>query len=273
MKKTILVSAIFLLPSLFNFLLIGEGEVGAIFAQNNNSGIGTNTSRYSSFTDARDGKVYKTVLIGTQWWMAENLNYSTSGTFITETKEQDNNDSIEKYCYLNNPANCVTYGGLYQWAEAVQYINGASNRASNTASWNPAPSSNVQGVCPTGWHIPTDAEWCTMENTVEAGTDAGCNTTGWRGTNTGGNLKETGTTHWTSPNTGASNTNGFTALPGGYRDTDGSFSYVGSYGYWWSASEAIAIAGWYRGLDYTEARVDRYNFYKAFGFSVRCVKD
>ncbi|MFY9308766.1 MAG: FISUMP domain-containing protein [Bacteroidia bacterium] len=226
----------------------------------------TTTSCCGSFTDARDGKSYNAVMIGSQCWMSENLNI---GTMITGTTEQTNNATIEKYCYSNSGANCTTYGGLYQWGEMVQYTNGASN----TASPSPALPANLQGICPAGWHLPTDAEWCTLENTVEAGTDAGCSASGWRGTNTGGKLKQTGTTLWTSPNTGATNTSGFTALPGGFRYTGGSFLDVGFNGYWWSATEAAASVAWYRALGYTEARVYRSNDNKADGFSVRCVKD
>ena len=226
----------------------------------------TTTSCCGNFTDARDGKSYNAVMIGSQCWMSENLNI---GTMITGTTEQTNNATIEKYCYSNSGANCTTYGGLYQWGEMVQYTNGASN----TASPSPALPANLQGICPAGWHLPTDAEWCTLENTVEAGTDAGCSASGWRGTNTGGKLKQTGTTLWTSPNTGATNTSGFTALPGGYRYTDGSFVDVGNYGFWWSATEAAASDAWYRYLYYSEARVHRTNGLKAYGFSVRCVKD
>lgn len=154
----------------------------------------------------------------------------------------------------------------------VQYTNGATN----TTSWSPVPSGNVQGICPAGWHIPTDAEWCTLENYVEAGTDASCNLTGARGTNTGAKLKESGTTHWTSPNqcgTGC-NTNGFTALPGGYRSDDGSFGNVGNHVDWWTATEGGA-AGAYRRFIYVDgAWVARGNGDdKEYGWSVRCVKD
>jgi uncharacterized protein (TIGR02145 family) len=226
----------------------------------------TTVSCVSPFTDARDGKSYTAVKIGNQCWMAENLNIGSSITGVTE---QSNNATIEKYCYSDNDANCTTYGGLYQWAEMVQYTNGATN----TASPSPALPEPLQGICPSGWHIPTDAEWCTMENTVEASTDASCNIAGWRGTNTGGLLKETGTTHWTSPNTDATNTSGFTALPGGYRSTDGSFGGVGINGYWWSATETGASIGWRRDLYYLESRVYRVNGTKGYAFSVRCVKD
>ena len=221
-----------------------------------------------TLTDTRDGKTYSTILIGSQCWMAQNLNI---GSKIAGANEQANNSTIEKYCYNDLETNCNVYGGLYQWAETVQYLNGATN----TTSWSPVPTGNVQGICPSGWHIPTDAEWCTMENTVEAGTDASCNTTGWRGTATGGKLKEAGSIHWTATNEcgGTCNTSGFTALPGGCRFTDGSFNNISYNGSWWTATEYDATTAWYRILDYSTATVYRYGNVKANGFSVRCLKD
>ncbi len=210
----------------------------------------------SSFTDSRDGQSYNTVQIGTQCWMAENLNI---GTMINGSSNQTNNSTIEKYCYNNNPANCDTYGGLYQWDEAMQYVTIAG----------------TQGICPAGWHIPTDAEWMTMEEYLGmcSGTGSGCSgATGWRGTDEGGKLKEAGTSHWASPNTGATNSSGFTGLPGGYRYTSGSFDYLTNYAYFWSSSEN-GTSAWRRYLFYNHASVFRGYEDKPFGFSLRCVKD
>jgi len=137
-------------------------------------------------------------LIGTQCWFKENLNV---GTMINGTHNQTNNSVIEKYCYNNLTSNCDIYGGLYQWGEMVQYLNGTSN----TTTWNPPPTGNVQGICPTGWHIPKDAEW-TVLTTYLGGVSVA-----------GGAMKETGNAHWSSPNTGATNSSGFTALGSGLR--------------------------------------------------------
>jgi uncharacterized protein (TIGR02145 family) len=156
----------------------------------------------------------------------------------------------------------------------VQYLNGATN----TTSWNPVPTGNVQGICPTGWHIPTHDEWTTLERAVcTSGTCAtdfpyDNTTTNYRGTDEGGKLKETGYTHWISPNTGATNSSNFFALPGGYRITVGSFYFVSYFGYWWTATESGALA-WSRYLYYNNAQVTRSTLSKAYGFSVRCVKD
>ncbi len=198
------------------------------------------------------GQSYNTVQIGTQCWMAKNLNI---GTRIDGSGNQTNNSTIEKYCYGDNTSNCDTYGGLYQWDEMMQYVTTAG----------------TQGICPTGWHLPTDAEWKTMEMHLGMSQDQ-ADATGWRGTDEGGKLKETGTTHWASPNTGATNTSGFTGLPGGYRYTNGSFTDLTFYAYFWSSSENGSDA-WYRGLSFGSAQVGRYDYDKAYGFSVRCVRD
>ena len=219
------------------------------------------------FTDARDGNVYNTVLIGSQCWMLENLAY------LPSVVGPATGDGVTPYYYVYGyngtslsaakaTANYTTYGVLYNWPAAM---NGAASSSSSP--------SGVQGVCPAGWHLPSDAEWCTMENAVEAGTDPGCSLAGWRGVNTGGALKQTGTTLWTAPNTGATNSSGFTALPGGYRSPGGAFFSVGYYGYWWSALESSATLAWYRYLHYSNAQVYHSTITKANGFSCRCVKD
>jgi uncharacterized protein (TIGR02145 family) len=204
------------------------------------------------FIDSRDGQSYQTVQIGDQCWMAENLNI---GTRINGSSNQTNNGTIEKYCYNNFEAQCDIYGGLYQWNEMMGY----------------STTPGVQGICPEGWHLPTDAEWCALEQEVDP--TISCSSTGWHGVDGGGKLKETGTTHWNSPNTGATNSSGFTALPGGYRATNGSFSHASYGGYWWSSSESDGSYAWGRSLYYDRAQVSRYYYGKSRGFSVRCLKD
>ncbi len=204
--------------------------------------------------DARDGKTYPTVQIGGQCWMGKNLN---TGTKISSTAEQINNSIIEKYCYDNADANCNTYGGLYQWAEMVHYLNGATN---NT-TWVPAPTGNVIGICPTGWHLPADAEWTTLTSFLGGEAIAG------------GKMKETSTTHWGPPNTGANNSSGFTALPGGLTGTGGAFNYINYWGYFWSASVFNSNNSWTRSLYADGINVDRSYYYKSSGFSVHCIKN
>jgi|JFJP01.1.fsa_nt_gi uncharacterized protein (TIGR02145 family) len=204
------------------------------------------------FTDSRDGKIYNSVLIGTQCWMAENLNIGTS---VDGVMEMTNNGTIEKYCYENSESNCTIYGGLYQWNEMMGYTTTAG----------------ADGICPNGWHLPTDDEWCMLE--LEVDPTINCNSIGYRGMDGGGKLKETGTTHWSSPNTGASNSSGFTALPGGQRHNVVAFSNFTNLGFWWSSTLTSTTYAWYRYLYYDAASVYRGNHDKSNGFSVRCLRD
>lgn len=201
-----------------------------------------------------EGQWYNTVLIGTQCWMAENLNV---GTMIHGTITQENNGTIEKYCYGNNLANCDTYGGMYQWAEMVQYLNGATN----TTSWDPVPAGHVQGICPPGWHVPSDTEFGTLVSYL-GGSDVA-----------GGKLKETGTVHWSAPNTGATNESGFTALPGGARYPSLTWGLLNDNGFWWSSSESGGTASFLLKLFYDSDNSLQGGNSKEHGFTVRCLKD
>lgn len=199
-----------------------------------------------SITDSRDSKTYGTVLIGTQCWMAQNLNI---GTRINNGQGQGNNSTIEKYCYGDNESNCNIYGGLYQWSEMMQY------------TFTPG----VQGICPAGWHLPTDAEF-TILTTYLGGVDVA-----------GGKMKETGTTHWTTPNTGATNESGFTLLPGGFRGYTGGFSLLGDRGSLWSSTfnePPNYDCSWNYDFYYNNDDADRQGGAMLVnGFSVRCVKN
>ena len=202
--------------------------------------------------DLRDGQIYNTVQIGTQCWMAENMNV---GTMINGSSNPTDNGTIEKYCYNNEEDSCNMYGGLYQWDEMMQY----------------STTPGVQGICPTGWHLPTDTEWCILENEVDSGT-VSCSAFGWRGTDAGGNLKETGTTHWSTPNTGATNLSNFTALGSGYRHTNGTFYNLNNVAKFWTSNEN-GISAWRRVMDNMLAKVGRHYNYKTNGNSVRCLQD
>lgn len=209
-----------------------------------------------TFTDSRDGNEYNWAQIGNQVWMVENLKYLPS----VVGPETGSKTTPHYYVYGYNgtnvtdakaTANYNTYGVLYNWPAAM---NGAASSTTNP--------SGVQGVCPTGWHVPSDAEWTELTDYLGGTSDAG------------GKLKETGTTHWNSPNTGATNETGFTALPGGYRsDIYGSFSYVGIGGYWWSATEDGTNYAWRRSMDYNGSTVNRGRIHKEYGFCVRCLRD
>ena len=206
----------------------------------------------NTFTDSRDGKVYKTVTIGEQVWMAENLAYLPS--VVGPATESYTDPYYYVYGYdgtsvatAKATTNYQTYGVLYNWPAALS-------------------------ACPPGWHLPSDAEWKQLEMYLGI-TSAQADATGWRGTAEGGKLKEEGTTHWDSPNTGATNSSGFTALPGGYRGYDGKFYYLGIYGYWWSSTENDTDSAWLRSLYYNFSNVYRSNNSKDYGFSVRCLRD
>ena len=194
------------------------------------------------------------IAIGTQVWARYNLNV---GTLVAGTVAQTNNGgaNIEKYCYGDTEAGCtatdtngIPYGALYQWGEAMGYAP------------TPVAPAVVQGICPTGSHIPSDAEWKTLELYLgmTPGSAVGqVDATGWRGTNQGTQLKSGG-------NSGLN-------LPlAGYRNTGGSFVSRTSYAYPWSSSESGANA-WYRGLRSSYATVGRNAYGKAYGFSVRCL--
>jgi uncharacterized protein (TIGR02145 family) len=214
------------------------------------------------------GQTYKTVQIGNQCWFQENLNI---GTMILGANDQTNNSILEKYCYNNLPANCDTFGGLYQWAEAVQYQNGASN----TASPSPVFSGNIKGICPTGWHLPSDADYCSLTTFLDASANCSIGTNSYTA---GGMLKSTSGI-WASPNTGATNNSGFSALPVGCRDI-GTFVYIGIGTTFWSSSESSSAsnalsgsAAICRSLYNDQSYVDRYDASKEYGFPGRCLKD
>jgi len=204
-----------------------------------------------------DGNSYNTVYIGGQLWMTENLKVTHyhDGTPIPLVEDESAWDALgytdKAYCYYqNSSANGDTYGALYTWAAAMNDAASSDN--------NP---SRVQGVCPDGWHLPSDDEW--TELTDYLGGESGA----------GGKLKETGTTHWNSANTGATNSSGFTALPGGYRLSDGSFLGLGLNVIFWSATEYGSSRAWRCYLNHECSAVNRHNIYKTEGFSVRCTKD
>ena len=227
-----------------------------------------------------DNNTYPTIGIGGQIWMAVSLkttNYS-NGTSIPLVTDKSNwlalTATSKAYCWYNDDiANKATYGALYTWAAAMNGV------ASTTA--NP---SGIQGVCPTGWHLPSDAEWSQMENYLA---DNGYN---YDGTTGGGRDKIAkslaSTSGWTSSsNTGAvgntdypayRNKSDFTALPGGYRIHDGTFLGIGYYSIWWSATEYDGLDGtfaWSHYLHYSISYVRSSPSDKNTGFSVRCVRD
>ena len=246
MKTFTLTCAVLLLSSIGLFAQSGMTiQGGGAVTVNGNLVITPDPNACGNpITDIRDGKTYNTVLIGNQCWFAQNLNV---GTKILGSEDQTNNSINEKYCYEDNDANCAIYGGLYQWDEAMQY----------------STTEGVKGICPTGWHLPTDAEWTTL-STHLGGADIA-----------GGYMKEAGNTHWEIPNTGATNSSGFTGLPGGGRYDDSYFNDLTTYADFWSSSQFDASTSWPRFISFNSAELMRGSegYAKIDGFSVRCLKN
>jgi len=215
-----------------------------------------------------DGNVYPTVVIGEQIWMARNLAVTryADGTPVPYTPEAEWWDSLKVdepgFCYYNNSkANRNTYGILYTWSAA---INGM-----DTIDPELEP---VQGVCPDGWHLPSDGDWKKLEmflgmTTLEADGE------GWRG-NVGGKLKSTGREYWLIPNEGATDETRFSALPAGDRFPKGEYFNLHYSTFFWTSSGYDQDYAWARALGYFVTTIYRGNIdSKEFGFSVRCVRD
>jgi len=186
------------------------------------------------------GESYPTVLIGTQCWFAKNLNI---GDMVTGVTSQSDNVIVEKYCYNDDASHeCATYGGLYQWDEAMQYSN----------------TEGAQGICPSGWHIPSDAEQNTLDQYLNDTTCDAERSGAWDCANAGTNLEVGGTS-------------GFNGLLAGYRNTGGGFDYQGAVAYFWSSS-INGSSAWIRGL-VGYPTVFRYYHASIHGFSVRCLRD
>lgn len=223
---------------------------------------------YGTMTDY-DGNSYGTIVLGEQTWMAENLKVThfADGTAIPLVTGESEWDALEStslaYCWYDNMIEYKdTTGALYTWTAAM---NGAESTM--------AIPSGVQGVCPDGWHLPSDEEWKSMEIFLGM-SQTEADLTDWRGTDEGSQLKETGFSHWEGALTGGSNSSGFTAIPGGFRGVKGEFFSVGQYGTFWTATgESGTEKAWYRALYFDNDEAYRQYNYMSQGFSVRCVKD
>ncbi len=182
------------------------------------------------------GRTYNTVQIGNQCWLKENLDV---GTMIQESDTAKDNGEIEKYCYNNDTINCDTYGGLYQWNEAMKYtiVEGA------------------QGICPPGWHIPTLTEFQTLSTTVGGDGNA---------------LKAIGQGDGEGAGT---NTSDFSALLSGIRHDEGYFTYLNFNTLFWSSKGVDTYIASTMYLDYSHVAIGFGYDYKDFGFSIRCLRD
>lgn len=200
--------------------------------------------------DSRDGNVYNTVAIGDQCWFQENLAYLPVVHSNTEFSTQGSNQlpGYGVYGYDGGDvatakleSNYSTYGVLYNWYAVSTTTNGNTN------------------LCPDGWHVPTDAEWTELVAFL-GGEDIA-----------GGKMKQEGTEYWYSPNTGADNSSGFTALPAGVRYSGG-FGFLGDSTFFWSSCEDDPGYSWNRSLRSGFSKVYRYHSDQTFGFSVRCLR-
>jgi uncharacterized protein (TIGR02145 family) len=194
-----------------------------------------------TITDARDVNQYETIQIGNQCWLKENLKW------LPSVSPSANGSNTTSYYYVYGyqgtsvseakaTNNYQTYGVLYNWSAALN-------------------------ACPADWHLPSDSEWTVLVDYLGGSSVAG------------GKMKATGTTHWSSPNTGATNSSGFSGLPGGYRLVIATFGGVGNVSNWWSSTEYNASNARGRGLIYANGLVTSYGYDMGDGFSVRCLKD
>ena len=197
--------------------------------------------------DTRDGKSYSTAIVGLQCWMTQNLNI---GNMIIGESDQTNNSIIEKYCYNNEETNCNAYGGLYQWDEAMQYVT----------------TPGTQGLCPPGWRLPTDEEFCFLSQFLDP--DVICDYN-WNGTSAGTAMKTT--SGW---NYGGNGTNwsGFSGLPGGMRASDATFVHSGFYGIFLTSTQYDSFATWIWSLSCFNTEVGHFAESKSAGLSIRCVQ-
>jgi uncharacterized protein (TIGR02145 family) len=227
----------------------GTGYGNEIWFSTNAASVFNINLTYGTLTDTEE-IVYRSIKIGAQTWMAENLKTSRyrNGDLIGTTSVPSLNTTAEvgpkyQWAYDGNENNVEVYGRLYTWYTITDNRN----------------------VCPSGWHVPNDDEWATLEDYLG----------GWK--NAGGKLKESGTTHWQVPNEGANNESGFTALPGGMRFENGTFTYLGTVGLWWSSDEANpnspSAMSWSVQYNSSVLSMGWTGDANGRGLSVRCIKD
>jgi len=230
-----------------------ESKADYIVATSGGGGGGTGEPCPNMENISYEGQVYNTILIGDQCWLKENLNV---GEKISSLNGMSDNGVTEKYCYDGSEANCDTYGALYQWKEAMQYDY----------------TEGAQGICPDGWHVPTNDEWKILEGYADTHLDVGdpaWNSTLWRGVDVGTVLKsEVG---W-NENGNGSNDYGFSALPAGYIRLYNSGLGTTTY-FWTSKSTNSGSTATYRRLDSAHPTSNMWTENANYGHSVRCIRD
>ena len=244
MLKKLYLFLIAVLSALMLFMLIGCGD------DENPTGPVT------TYVTDIDGNKYKTIQIGDQVWMAENLKVTHYRNGYPIPKVTDPAQwrflTDGAYCeYENDSTNVAVYGRLYNW----YVIN------------------NTSGLAPEGWHVPTNADWEQLEMSLGMSQES-ADSSGFRGDDEGGKLKVSDTLYWHSPNEGATNSSGFSALPAGYRIYSDYYQSIEYTTYFWTASQDGLHAAMVRALHHYEARIFRGgNYLKTNGLSIRCVKD
>ncbi len=228
--------------------LKGEASSSTVSSTSSSSNVSSSGSTFGTLTDSRDGQTYKTVVIGTQTWMAENLNYEMPNS----------------YCYNDTATYCDKYGRLYTWAAAMDSVgtwstNGKGCGYGKTCSVASAGSATlVRGVCPSGWHLPSQAEWEALFTAVGGQSTAGQKLKSMSG--------------WSSSGNGM-DAFGFSALPAGYRNPEGNFNNDGYFTTFCSSTENDGYNAYFVDLRHSGDNAFLYNDYKYYGFSVRCLKN
>ena len=230
----------------FLFVACGDDSSKGDSAKSSSSAKKASSVKMGTLKDSRDGRTYKTVTIGTQTWMAQNLNYETANS----------------YCYSDTPSNCTKYGRLYTWAAAMDSA-GTWNTNGKGCGYNKtcSPTYPVRGVCPTGWHLPTKAEFETLITAVGGSSTAETKLKSISGWNDFEGKSGNGVDAYS-----------FSALPAGFRNNVEDYYYEGNGAYFWSSTEYNSYDAYYMALYYDFHYAYRDD-YKNYGFSVRCVKD
>jgi len=232
-------------PFLFFVLILGSLSSCRYLKKETPPGISANRPEYESeLVRDQDGNRYHVISIGKQVWFAENLKttHYRNGDPIPDILDVNTwrNLTNGAFCnYDNDPSNAAVYGRLYNWYAVTDNRN----------------------ICPAGWHVPTDADWYQLINYLGGESVAG------------GKLKESAPGHWLIPNTGATNVSGFTALPGGYRSSKGTYHILDTYTFYWTSTSYSDNVAWSWFLQNNSEGATRIENLKTFGFSVRCVKD
>ena len=221
----------------------GSDEGSSVSVPGGSSDSSVYDADKNTLTDLRDGQTYRTVKIGDQVWMAENLNFVTDNS----------------WCYGDDPANCAKYGRLYTWAAAMDSVGEWSTSGKDCGYGKEcSATSPVRGVCPKGWHLPSQAEWNALIVAVGGYSTAGSKLKSATGWSSGGN---------------GTDTFGFSALPAGHRGNTGNYNGEGDGANFWSSTGVNSLSAYYMDLYYSRDYAYLGNNGENFGFSVRCLKD